>query len=193
MKLFITVCFMFAIGFSVSIIVRSKKVPDLNRTFLLISRIAASICLLVMITMVADLVIPKQIIDITVEKESSSMEVSFGIYKEKMAESAYDIIRDGEKVQIHVSRIYDEIKQITLNDGKNQTLQFPTVDCYAFIFMIVIFAIPNILFFKRTYVADRAKRFGFCVGIISIILGSVSLILLGKLFLVHVIHMIPIM
>ena len=191
--MFITICFTCTIGFFVSIICIKKNVPDLSKTFLIISRIAASICLLVMITMIADLVIPKQILDVTVSKQSASMEVSFGIYKEKLTTNAYDIIRDGEMVQIHVSRIYDEIKQITLIDEKNQTLKFPTADCYAFIFMIVVFAIPSILLFKSSYKTDRAKLFGFCISIISIILGSVNLIILCKLFLVHVLYILPIM
>ena len=146
-----------------------------------------------MITMIADLGIPKQILDVTVSKQSASMEVSFGIYREKLTTNAYDSIRDGEKVQIHVSRIYDEIKQITLIDERNQTLKSPTADCYAFIFMIVVFAIPSILLFKRSYKTERTKLFGFCIGIISIILGGVNLIILSKLFLVHVLHVFPIM
>ena len=159
--MFITICFTCTIGFFVSIICIKKNVPDLSKTFLIISRIAASICLLVMITMIADLGIPKQILDVTVSKQSASMEVSFGIYKEKLTTNAYDIIRDGEMVQIHVSRIYDEIKQITLIDDKNLTLNFPKVDCYAFIFMMWYLQSQAYCYLKDPIKRTEQNSFGF--------------------------------
>ena len=70
MKIFITIC-LGIICFFVSIIVKKKNVHNLSKTFLIMSRIAASICLLVMITMIADLVIPKQILDVTASKQSA--------------------------------------------------------------------------------------------------------------------------
>ena len=64
--------------------------------------------------MIADLAIPKDTFEVTVVKTIDSKTISFGIYREAMNGTAYNALENGEKVQIVVSKIYDEIKKIVL-------------------------------------------------------------------------------
>jgi hypothetical protein len=184
------------IGFLIFIFViniKKKIAPELPKIITSISKYAAIICIVIAITMIADLIIPTNIIETSVLKNSNSTTVSFGIYRENMNQPAYEILRNGEKVKIKVSTIYSEIKEIILVERNNRVLSFPTVDDYAFIFMLVVFMTPILLFLKKSYQSSAGKFFHFVLNIIPLIMGIASILIIIKLLLVHVFHTISIM
>jgi len=193
MNIFFGICIVFAIVMGA---VGSKKagdVPPLPKGLIMISRVAAVICVIIALTMILDLFIPKQSFEVTISKTEDSKVVSFGIYSENMNLSAYNKLQNGEKAKIHVSRIYDEIKDITLIDHGNATLEFPTVDGYAFLLIIVMLLVPAVILLKKSYETSMEKYIGLNICILSIIMGFIGVIVIGKLLLVHVLHIIPIM
>ena len=72
-------------------------------------------------------------------------------------------------------------------------LSFPTVDDYVFLFMIVMFIAPTLLLFKKPAGSGMGEKLYGVLGVSAIILGFVSIIILGKLVLVHILHIVKIM
>ena len=170
----------------------NKENIELPKAFYRISGIAAIVCSIIAFTMIADLALPKEIIEVTAEKEEASKNIIFGDYHEKMRASTYNKVVNGEKVQIHVSRIYDEIKRITKIDNK-ETILFPTVDSYVFIFVMIIYIALVLLFLMRVIKKKLSQNLDFFIGMSVVFMGALGIFLLVKLLLVHVFHAIPMM
>ncbi|MBB6624579.1 hypothetical protein H7E67_14150 [Clostridium gasigenes] len=107
-----------------------------------------------------------------------------------MNEVAYNTLKDNEKVKIEVSKIYNEIKEISLIEKNNEVLTFPTVDNYAFLFMIVLFLLPSYIFIRHIFTKITNDFVYYILSILSLVLGFVGIILIIKLFLVHVLHIV---
>ncbi|MBU3104401.1 hypothetical protein [Clostridium gasigenes] len=93
-------------------------------------------------------------------------------------------------MKIEVSKIYDEIKEISLIERNNEVLTFPTVDNYAFLFMIVLFLLPSYIFIRNIFPKITNDFVYYILSILSLVLGFVGIILIIKLFLVHVLHIV---
>jgi hypothetical protein len=171
----------------------NKENTGLPKAFYRISGIAAIVCCIIAFTMIADLALPKQIIEVTVEKEEATKNIIFGDYNEKMRASTYNKVVNGEKVQIHVSRIYDEIKRITKIEDNKETILFPTVDSYVFIFVMIIYITLVLLFLMRVIKKKLSQNLDFFIGMSTVFMGVLGIFLSGKLLLVHVFHAIPMM
>lgn len=177
-------------GLLVLVFNTNKKIEiNLPQKLVSISKVSAFICMVIGITMLADLTMPKNtVIEKATKTESRTMD--FGIYSETMNESAYTAIKNNETVKLSVSKIYDEIKKITLLEEHNKILDFPTVDDYMFILLTIMYFLPCMLFFKKSPVSGGGKYLWFLLHIGSIVLGITGILLLGKLFLVHGIHVL---
>ncbi|MBU3133890.1 hypothetical protein KPL40_15785 [Clostridium gasigenes] len=169
---------------------KNKTILKLPRTLSIISKITAILCLVIALTMIADILLPKDTLDVQVIKSSNSNTVDFGIYSEELNEVAYNTLKDNEKVKIEVSKIYDEIKEISLIEKNNEVLTFPTVDNYAFLFMIVLFLLPIFIFVKNIFPKIINEFVYYLLNISSLVLGFVGIILIIKFYLVHVLHII---
>lgn len=194
-KVTIPLLLIFFIGFMLMLRKSAKGgiVPKISDRFIFIARVTAILCLFSALSMIADLAIPKDTFEVTVVKTLDSKTISFGIYSEAMNKTAYNTLQNGEKVQIEVSKIYDEIKRIVLLEKNNEILSFPTVDDYAFLFMIFIFIAPTLLLFKKSFSSEMEKYFYSVLSVLSIILGFMSIIILIKFILVHILHVVKIM
>ncbi|MBB6713135.1 hypothetical protein [Clostridium gasigenes] len=185
--LFITIM-IFIISYRVN--KKNKPILKLPRTLSIISKITAILCLVLALTMIADIILPKDTFEVQVIKSGNSNTVDFGIYSEDLNEVAYNTLKDNEKVKIEVSKIYDEIKEISLIERNNEVLTFPTVDNYAFLFMIVLFLLPSYILIRNIFTKLTNDFVYYILSILSLVLGSVGIILIIKLFLVHVLHIV---
>ena len=176
------------------LIIKSKPqvitLRDQPKIIAIISKISAILCLVIVLTMVADLMLTKNILKTQVNKVENSRTVHFGIYEEELNKTAYSTLKNNENVEIQVSKVYDEIKKITILDGINEVLYFPTADNYAFLFMMVIFSLPSLIFIKNISTTLINKFVFFYLNIISLVMGFVGLLLIIKLLLVHVLHLV---
>ncbi len=169
---------------------KNKTILKLPRTLSIISKITALLCLVIALTMVADILLPKDTLEVQVIKSGNSNTVDFGIYSEDLNEVAYNTLKDNEKVKIEVSKIYDEIKEISLIERNNEVLTFPTVDNYAFLFMIFLFSLPSYIFIRDIFTKITNDFVYYILSSLSLVLGFVGIILIIELFLVHVLHIV---
>lgn len=160
--------------------------PKISRRVEMVLKIFSIVCLVISISMIIDIFLPKESYRVKVRKVANSQEIIFGNFKEDVISRIYKNLNDGEDVIIKVSRIYDEIKCIELLENKKE-LKYPTIDSYTFILMIFIFLIPSLMFNSKL---KAKKNLYFIVSVSSSVLGVVSLLLIGKLLLVHVFHVI---
>lgn len=165
-----------------------EKYPE---KLVFVAKIASVICVIMGLTMAADLALPKNVVTAKVSKYTGTKIVNFGIYSEDMNSTAYKALRNNETVKLEVSKIYDEIKRITLTEDNNKVLNFPTVDDYMFILMTIVYLIPLMVIIKKKYTSTAGRYIHFGVTMLSPILGIVAAFLLIKLFLVHGIHVFP--
>ncbi|MBU3089134.1 hypothetical protein KPL42_11620 [Clostridium gasigenes] len=128
--------------------------------------------------------------EVQVIKSGNLNTVDFGIYSEELNKVAYTTLKDNEKVKIEVSKIYDEIKEISLIERSNEVLTFPTVDNYAFLFMIFLFSLPSYIFIRDIFTKITNDFVYYILSSLSLVLGFVGVILIIKLFLVHVLHIV---
>ena len=77
---------------------KNKTILKLPRALSIISKITAILCLVIALTMIADILLPKDTLDVQVIKSGNSNTVDFGIYSEELNEVAYNTLKDNEKV-----------------------------------------------------------------------------------------------
>lgn len=188
--LFVLFITLMALIISYRVTKKNKTILKLPRALSILSKITALLCLVIALTMIADILLPKDTLEVQVIKSGNSNTVDFGIYSEELNEVAYNTLKDNENVKIEVSQIYDEIKEISLIERSNEVLTFPTVDNYAFLFMIVLFLLPIFIFVKNIFPKIINEFVYYLLNISSLVLGFVGIILIIKLFLVHVLHII---
>lgn len=182
---YITFVILIAVS-AVAVYLRSRKIPGESQGLVLAARVAAVICIGIALTMTVDLLLPKQIIEATVDKTDASKKITFGIYSENMRKTAYNELLNGEKVQLRVSVIYDEIKKIIRVEHENEALLFPTVDSVVYFFVMIVYFAPILIFLRETI--KLPKNIEAFIRLTAIFLGTFGLLILGKLFLVHVFH-----
>jgi hypothetical protein len=152
-------------------------------------KVLVILCLIVSVTMVIDLFLPHESIAVQVEKVINSKEVIFGNYYERLKVDAWEELRDGEGVNIKVSRIYHEIRAIEQPE-QGKVLKYPTTDNYYFLLLIIVFAAPLLLYNNRM---KANSNIYVLVKAAVVILGFISILIIGKLLLVHVFDVIKIM
>lgn len=149
--------------------------------FIKTAKFLSIICILVAITMIVDITIPKDSFEVRVKK-SENQKVIFDKFKETATNKTYEELKDGQIVIIKVSKIYDEILSIVLPQS-NKEIKFPTSDSYFYVFgMVPLLLLTSIIHTKRIKNIDTLY---YVVVAFSIILGVISMLLIGKLLLVH--------